>query len=173
MTNETIFLTQITSILLFVITLFALYRVLVSNKDATIQLLKEKGIYLNEQITILRESSPDKLAKNLSERVQMLTQELDRLSVDRHKNIQTIHKKEEDLKNTQKDLSLFKEQLAEAQEIASEYFCPYCKSPMEVREYHDESQEEGDINHEYISFVCGYTLIDGKEDISCPHKNLT
>ena len=42
MTNETIFITQLGSIIAFIVALFVLYSVLVNQKDATIQLLKEK-----------------------------------------------------------------------------------------------------------------------------------
>ena len=41
---------------------------------------------------------------------------------------------------------------------------------MEVRGYHSESYEYGEIDHEFISFECGYTTIDGKEDNPCKRK---
>ena len=66
MANEIIFLTQIASIIAFIVVLFVLYRVLVSQKDATIELLKEENTYLKEQLETAKENTPDKLAKKLS-----------------------------------------------------------------------------------------------------------
>ena len=66
MANEIIFLTQIASIIAFIVVLFVLYRVLVSKKDATIELLKEENTYLKEQLETAKENTPDKLAKKLS-----------------------------------------------------------------------------------------------------------
>jgi len=43
MTNEIIFYTQISSIFAFIVAIFGLYRLLVSQKDASIELLKEKN----------------------------------------------------------------------------------------------------------------------------------
>lgn len=45
MSIEILFYTQLASILAFTVALFVLYRVLVSQKDSTIQLLKEKMIF--------------------------------------------------------------------------------------------------------------------------------
>ena len=66
MANEIIFLTQIASIIAFIVVLFVLYRVPVSQKDATIELLKEENTYLKEQLETAKENTPDKLAKKLS-----------------------------------------------------------------------------------------------------------
>lgn len=170
MTNEIIFTTQVISIITFITTLFVLYHILVNQKNATIQLLKEKNAYLQDQLVMATENTPDKLAKKLSERVQILIEELERLSKDQEKNRQTILQKEADLHIAQENLEQLKEQLEEAQEIASEYFCPYCKAPMATREYHDESTEWGDIDHECISFECGLTFSDGKEAYPCKNK---
>jgi preprotein translocase subunit SecF len=170
MNIETVFITQIASIIGFTVVLFVLYRVLVSQKDATIELLKEKNSHLQEQLIAAREVTPDKLAKKLSERIHVLLEELERLSKDQEKNKLTIQQKEKELQDTQKNLEQLKEQLEEAQEIASEYFCPYCKAPMSVRDYYTETYEWGDAEHEFISFECGLTLVDGKENHPCKHK---
>jgi hypothetical protein len=49
-TNEWIFSAQLVSIVTFVVTLFVLYRVLIQQKDATIQLQKENKAFLNDQL---------------------------------------------------------------------------------------------------------------------------
>ena len=170
MTNEIIFITQIASIVSFVVVLFVLYRVLVSQKDATIELLKEKNNFLQDKLNITEKNTPDKLAKNLSQRINILHEEMERLSIDQEKNKDIIKQKEKELQSTQEDLERLEEQLEEIQDIASEYFCPHCKARMEVREYHTESYEYGDIDHEFISFKCGYEIVDGKENSPCKYK---
>ncbi len=165
MTNEIIFITQIASIISFIGALFILYRVLISQKDATIELLKEKNTFLKEQLDISQKNTPDNLAKILSERIHILQEEIDRLSKDQESNKDRIAKKEKYLQKLEK-------QLAEIQEIASEYFCPHCKSRLVVQEYHSEPYEYGDIDHEYIAFECGYSIVDGKENSPCKNKEI-
>ncbi|MDD5546401.1 MAG: DUF3972 domain-containing protein [Candidatus Omnitrophica bacterium] len=170
MTNEIIFFTQIASIASFIIALFILYRILVSQKDATIELLKEKNTFLKDKIALIQETAPDALAETLSNRIHLLQEELDRLSKDQVNNKEIIQKKEKELQNTQEDFKKLKEQLEEIQNMASEYFCPHCKAPMVSRAYHDEVTEYGDVDHEFIDFECGYTIIDGKEERPCKYK---
>lgn len=62
-TTETIFWTQIASIVGFVVALFALYRLLVDQKDATIQLQKENIAFLKDQLAEAKLQSPDVLAQ--------------------------------------------------------------------------------------------------------------
>lgn len=50
MTNETIFITQIASVIAFVGSLFVLYRLLISQKDSVIELLKER---LEENLSVV------------------------------------------------------------------------------------------------------------------------
>jgi DNA integrity scanning protein DisA with diadenylate cyclase activity len=76
MSNETIFYTQISSIVLFIIALFVLYRLLVEKKEATIQ-------FLEKQLQAAKEQSPDIVLKKLNERVQIARDEMERLSKDR------------------------------------------------------------------------------------------
>lgn len=143
MTNEIIFYTQVGSFTFLVFALFTLYRILVSQKDAAIEVLKEKNSFLEDKISDLKETRPDKLAKSLSERVKMQSDELERLSQDRDENLHAIKQKEKELHATQTELEHFKQQLDNAQEIASEFFCSYCKAPMVAREYHDVDYEGG------------------------------
>jgi phenylalanyl-tRNA synthetase alpha subunit len=171
MTNETIFITQLGSIIAFIAALFILYRVLVNQKDATIQLLKEKVDFVNEQLAVAKEQTPDKLAKNLSERIHILTEELDRLAEDRDKNKEIIHEKEEKLRIARNELDVLKEQIEEAQEIADEFLCPFCKARMVEHAYSYEDYHGADIDHELIAYECGYTIIDGRDETPCKTKN--
>ena len=63
-----------------------------------------------------------------------------------------------------------KEQLDEAQEIASEFLCPNCGAPMVEHAYSDGDYHGYDISHEIVSFECGYTIIDGKEESPCKNE---
>jgi hypothetical protein len=54
MSNEIIFFTQVASVLIFVGTLFTLYRSLAEQKDARIALLDEKAKFLREQLDMAR-----------------------------------------------------------------------------------------------------------------------
>ena len=63
-TTETIFWTQIASITGFVVALFALYRLLVDQKEATIQLQKENIVFLKDQLADAKLQSPDVLAQS-------------------------------------------------------------------------------------------------------------
>lgn len=170
MTNETIFITQLGSIIAFIVALFVLYRVLVSQKDATIQLLKEKNKFLSERLDEAKNHTPDKLAKNLSERIHLLTDELERLSKDREKNKIEIKEKEEKLRETRNEMDILKEQIEEAQEIAAKFLCPFCKSRMVEHAYSNEDYHGMDIDHEVIVYECGYTIIDGKDEYPCKAK---
>ena len=167
MTNETIFITQMGSIVAFIVALFVLYRVLVSQKDATIQLLKEKNTFLIEQLDVAKKHTPDRLAKNLSDRIHLLTDELERLSKDREKNKKEIEEKEKKLRQARNEMDILKEQIEEAQEIADEFLCPFCKSRMVEHAYSDEDYHGIDINHEVIVYECGYTIVDGKDEYPC------
>jgi type II secretory pathway component PulM len=67
-TTELIFWTQIASVIGFVVLLFVLYRLLVDQKDATIQLQKENILYLKDQLADAKQQSPDVLAQSLAAR---------------------------------------------------------------------------------------------------------
>ena len=64
MSNDTLFLTQIGSILVYIFALFVLYRLLVQQKDATIQ-------FLEQQLQAFKEAPSDIVLKKLNDRVQI------------------------------------------------------------------------------------------------------
>tara|TARA_R110002153_G_scaffold247181_1_gene403191 strand:- start:241 stop:765 length:525 start_codon:yes stop_codon:yes gene_type:complete len=171
MSIQLIFYTQVASIIGFIVVLFVLYRILVSQKDATIQLLKEKVEFTENKLAHAENQKPDALAKSLSERVDRLNNEIERLSGDKESNQILIDEKESELEKTKEEADELSRQISNAHELISEYFCPHCKAPMEQRSYHSESIEYGgrdiDIDHEFISFECGLTLHDGKQSSAC------
>ena len=105
MSNQIIFYTQLASIIAFISTLFVLYRVLVSQKDATIELLREQILMLKDQLSEAKQQSPDEVAKRLSERVKLTTEELTRRHQDKTTNQATIEAKEAELTNAQRELA--------------------------------------------------------------------
>ncbi len=177
MSNIVIFATQIATVLSFIIAVFFLYRLLVKTKDATIQLLQEKVTGLEKQLDDAKAAGPDVLAKNLSDRVQLYEQELERLSKDDKKNASAIKEKEGQLRNVKTELSYLEGQLEQAQVVMAEFFCPYCKSPMITREYRSQMVEydghEIDDDSEYVEFECGLSLEDSHELSPCPEKEGT
>jgi chaperonin cofactor prefoldin len=76
-TVEAVFYTQIGSILAFVVSLFILYRLLVSSKDATIEILKQQVGFLEAKIKALAEQGPDVLLQRVEKRASLLEKELE------------------------------------------------------------------------------------------------
>lgn len=77
MTIETVFYTQIASIAGFILSLFALYRVLVSAKDATIETLKQQISFLEAQSKASAEAAPDVLLQRFERRNALYEKELE------------------------------------------------------------------------------------------------
>lgn len=171
MSNETIFWTQVTSIVVFVLSMFGLYRLLIEQKDSTIQFLKETNSALKDQLIEARNLTPDVLAQSLSGRVKLLEGELERLSLDKNTNHMLIERKEEELKEARQKAEVLKNQLSLAQDLLTDFLCPHCGAPLAAREYQSESVEyqgrEIDIDHDYSAYECGYSVLDGKPNSTC------
>ena len=171
MTNEIIFFTQVASIMGFILALFILYRVLVSQKDAVIESLKEKNSLLEFKNSELSENTPDALAKTLHDRVEILSSEIERLSLDKEHNQAEITQKESELMIIKEEVQKLSQQIDNARELMEEFFCPHCGAPMETRECHSETIEwnghDADIDHERVTYECGYTIEDNKESNPC------
>jgi chromosome segregation ATPase len=90
MSNTVLLWGRITTIVVFVVSLFVLYRLLVEQKEATIQLLEK-------QLVAAKDASPDVLVKQLGERVRVLTEELARLANDRNTSDSQLREKEQQL----------------------------------------------------------------------------
>ena len=82
MNNEIIFYTQLVSLVVFILSLFGIYRSLVSNKDSLIELQRERIAALSEEIKELKLQTPDALAESLSIRVERQLSEIERLRLD-------------------------------------------------------------------------------------------
>lgn len=171
MSNEIIFFTQIASVLAFIATLFILYRLLVNQKDSTIELLKEKNTFLELKLSESENQQPDILVQTISTRVKVLTEELERLSKDKEANENIIKTKEAELNESTAELTSLRSHLNRAQDLISEFFCPYCKAPMLTKDYHSELVAIGDkgidVDHEFVVYECGLSITDGAESQAC------
>ena len=164
---EFIFYTQLASLIVFVSSLFYLYRILVSQKDATIEFLKEQIKNLYFKLTEAKNASPDILAEKLSSRVVMLESELNRLSDDKEKNHTLINEKEIELKIARKEADELNKKILNALDILQEFSCPKCGALLVERSYQTESREHYDIDHEHIYYECGYEISDGEVIGTC------
>lgn len=95
--NSTILFTQIASIATFVLSLFGLYRALITQKDATIELLKEKNTYLKDQIENIQNNSSDVLLNRITSRYKVSLEELERLTKDHSSTKELLECKQNEL----------------------------------------------------------------------------
>jgi hypothetical protein len=167
MNNEILFYTQLGSIVAYMITVFFLYRLLVGQKEATIELLKEKNNYLETQLKDLKEKSPGILEEVLSKRINIFENELKKLSKDEVHNKEIIQEKEKELKIERGKLEKLQDKIEEIKEISAEYFCSDCDAPLVSKEYHGGSYDEEGIEYEVIQFECGKQIINDRVHRKC------
>jgi hypothetical protein len=158
MTNEIIFYTQLSSIVIFIIALFTIYRLLVEQKDGVIQLLKERLVDKDEQIAALKAQTPDALASALNDRIKVTQDEIGRLKTDGDMHRKEIESKEEELQGIQDKLSSLSDLIRE-----SDLVCPECGEPLMRRHAYTiyggpDGDSEADV--EFVEYQCGLS-IDG------------
>lgn len=172
MTIETIFWTQVGSIVAFVVALFILYRLLVEQKDATIQVQKENIAYLKDQLSEAKLQSPDMLAQKLANRVKLFEEEVKRLEEDKSSTQEQVEAKETELRQAREDADQLTKKVLHARELLSDFLCPHCGAPLAERAYHSELVEyegrELDVDHEYTAYECGYEVVDDEVRNQCP-----
>ncbi len=166
MSNNTIFFTQIASIIVFVLALFGIYRSLVSQKDGVIELLREQLRQQENKISDLQAQSPDVLAKTLSERIEIAVKEIERLKQDGDKHKEEIEEKEAKLHKSQEQLSALAELITD-----TDLVCPHCNLPLSQRSYYPiygyVNGREVEADAEYSEYECGLAIRDGKEVSPC------
>lgn len=147
------------------------YRVLVQQKDATINLQKENITFLKDQLAEAKAQSPDVLAQRLSGRVKLLEEELARMGEDKSSTEEQIKAKEQELEGARINAEELSKQVLHARDLLSDFLCPECGAPLAARSYQSESVEyrgrELDVDHEYTEFACGYSLVDGSKVSEC------
>lgn len=169
MTIDTIFYTQLASIFGFISALFVLYKVLVQQKDAVIQLLKERLAEKDEKIADLKAQTPDALAAALNDRIKLTQDEIGRLRNDGDLHRQEVELKEEELRGIQEQLTTLSNLLRE-----TDLVCPECGDPLRSRHVHTvwggpDCDSETEI--EFTEYECGL-LIDGYGDEKSHCRNL-
>lgn len=166
MTNEVLFYTQIASLITFVLVAFGLYRLLIEQKDATIQLLKQRIEDQSERIRLLELQTPDALAKSLSERVERQLAEIERLGLDSSLNKDEIKQKESELQRVQSKLTSLLSTITD-----SEFLCPHCGAPLSQRTPYDIHGYVGghDVEAcvEYLEYECGLAINHEGEVSQC------
>jgi len=169
--NDVIFLTQVASILGFVVALFVLYRLLIDNKDATIQLQKENIAYLKDQVAETKAQTPDVLAQSLAGRVKVFEEELRRLTADKSSTEEQVQQTKDDLRRARTEAEQLTRKVAQASEMLREFQCPRCGAVLSSRTYHSETVEykgrEIDVEHMISVFECGLMIVDDEERGQC------
>lgn len=173
-TTETIFWTQITSIIAFVIALFVLYRVLVEQKEATIQVQKENIAYLKDQLTEAKSQLPDVLAQRLAARLKLYEEELKRLEQDKSSTQEQVAAKESELHQALMDAREMSNRLSHAGAMLYEFLCPKCNAYVTERGFLSEHiKDHGrdiEVVHDYSVFECGYKIVDGEMAENCTYN---
>ena len=174
-TAELIFATQIVSMVGFVGAVFYLYRLLVDQKDSTIQLQKENIAYLKDQLADAKGQSPDVLAQSIRNRVSLFEEELKRLEQDKTSTQEQVAAKESELKRARSEAEDLTKKVAHARDLLKDFVCPCCGALLAEKAYDSESVEyQGrgiDVDHEYLAFECGYSVVDGQVRSLCRTTN--
>lgn len=164
MSNEIIFYTQLVSILTFVGTVFTLYKLLVSQKDATIEALRERIATQQDRMMF---ESPDALNERLSKRIALLTDELTRLGADKETNAEVIKAKEEELIGATEMYKRLQKLVMHTSGMSISYFCPVCEEPTlecaEAKQIFSPEKSECFL----VSYHCGYSEVNGKKASEC------
>lgn len=166
MTNETLFITQIGVAITLVVSIFVLYKLLVSQKDSVIELLRERLAAESAKIEELRTQTPDALVNSLNSRIEIMNEELNRLKRDGTSTDEVIAIKE-------RELSSVREQILKLFQLIqdSDLVCPSCSSPLLQRVsetvYGYVGGKEVDADIEFREYECGAAFEGGTQKISC------
>ena len=176
MTISTLFYSQLASVFIYITSLFVLYRLIVHHKDASIEAKTSVIQLLNEQkkdlTDKLLQSSPDLLNSKLNERIEVLSLELRRLSEDKEENTGKIEEKNKQLELIIQEKESLNQQIEKTKDLIFEFTCPHCESPLNEKTYQLETVEDSngrelDIDHEFVSYECGYSEVDGRASGKC------
>lgn len=149
MSNNVLFYTQIGSILLFILIVFALYRLLVQQKDATIELLRQRNEWFKDQLEAAQNLRPDVLVERLGKRLKATESELVRLNEDHDSNATVIAEKEKEREELLERIEDLKQRIDE---------CPHCEAELITL---------GGDEDEYRAYSCGYSR--GTYNHPCPY----
>jgi DNA repair exonuclease SbcCD ATPase subunit len=164
MSNELIFYTQIASLLAFITSLFVLYKLLISQKDATIETLRERLTLEKDRSTI---ESADKLAEALNKRVNMLGDELERLKADKETNSEVIKLKENELTEAKNTYQRLQKMVMHTSGMSVSYFCPECDEPTISETETKLRFHNREPDYFLVKYSCGYSELNGNKASEC------
>jgi len=148
--------------------LFGVYRILISQKDATIELLKERIANLRER---LENEEGDVLNDALAKRVHHLNGELMRLNQDKYTNRELISKKEVELSQATEVYQRLQEIQMHLSGMSVSYFCPCCKeatlNAVEAVVGFMGNKEK----HFLVKYSCGYSELNKEKVSECKKVN--
>jgi chromosome segregation ATPase len=163
MSIEVLFYTQLVSVLGYIAAAFVLYRLLVAQKDAVIELLKERNKFLSDKVSELETQSPDALVDSLARRVEVARSEIVELSKDSAQHQDEIGRKELELVEIRGRLDELTTLLKD-----TDLVCPTCQAPLTRRDFHTIYGEVGgrevEADIEFVEYACGYSTSDDRQE---------
>lgn len=144
--------------------LFGVYRILISQKDSTIELLKERVSVLKEK---LESESPDNLNQALSRRVDQLDEELERLYIDESTNKELISKKEDELEHATEVYRRLQETHMHISGMSASYFCRVCEEPTLYSVEAKVGFIGNDEKNFLVKYSCGYSELNREKVSDC------
>lgn len=170
MNGEVIFWTQIGSLVGYIGSLFFLYRVMVSQKDSTIETLKSQCEFLKMKLTEAEKNNPDALLERLNHRKDILEKEFQMIGQESTAKRNELEGRIKELGDRAKELE---QEVFYVNEVLAKYSCPHCKAPLIERGIAYEAVEhngrEYEVDREWESFECGFKQSDGNEIRPCPN----
>lgn len=168
MNTEVILYGQAATFILFIVAIFILYRLLVQNKESTIQLLEKRIEDLNDKMST---NGADILSSNLEKRISVLSNEIKRLNEDENINTVLIKEKEQELISEREMYERLQLILMHAAALSISYFCPECGKPTieyaEAKAYFKNEENDTFL----ITYNCGYSEINGEKNSKCCSEN--
>ena len=139
--------------------------------NATIELLRTEADGLRQQVAELRETRPDVLAEQLSRRIQIQAEEIQRMAADSESDAALLAEKESELRRAFSELDDLRSKMQYAGEVLGELFCPHCAAVMVERAFHYETVgyqgRELEVDHEVVVYECGREIHDGEVRREC------
>lgn len=139
MTLETIFVTQIASILGFIVTLFVLYRILVSAKNATIETLMQQISFNKQKIDELMNQEPDILLQKYQRRMEALEKELGKIELETTKSAEAKERSIEKIELIEEQLKVYEKSFEKGIQITRRRMLAPSKTRMHLMKLYEGS----------------------------------
>ncbi|MBC8029264.1 MAG: hypothetical protein H7Z16_04060 [Pyrinomonadaceae bacterium] len=172
MSNKLIFFTQIAQVIIVIGSLFGFFRLMVQQivqqKDATIELLRERATGLEKQLDSAKTTTSDALLDRYYRKIGMLESELSKLDADDQTSRRLIEEKHREITTLNAGIEVLRDVMEEYAEKASRVDeCPYCEASLLSVGQVDYADEHAIVTHK--TYSCGYSEGDGFPRSSCPN----